>query len=234
MNSQEAVASRNSLFFKGRDMKYTHIVWDFNGTLLDDIMAGIDAVNLMLSRRGIATIGSVEQYRELFCFPIIHYYAKLGFDFEKEDYYRVLAPEWVALYLENYKRSSLTPGAKKTLATLESMGYAQALLSATELEMLKRQLEVLGLESCFSEVWGLDNIHAGGKVDRALAWREAHPDAVALFVGDTVHDYEVASATGADCVLYCGGHQSRSQLESCGCPIIERLDDLIALLSAEG
>ena len=68
-------------------MKYTHIVWDFNGTLLDDIMAGIDAVNDMLSRRGIATIQSVEDYRELFCFPIIEYYAKLGFDFEKEDYY---------------------------------------------------------------------------------------------------------------------------------------------------
>ena len=55
-------------------MKYTHIVWDFNGTLLDDIMAGIEAVNDMLSRRGIATIESVAQYRELFCFPIINYY----------------------------------------------------------------------------------------------------------------------------------------------------------------
>ena len=78
-------------------MKYTDIVWDFNGTLLDDIRAGIDAVNEMLARRDLATIQSVEQYRELFCFPIIDYYAKLGFDFEKEDYYSVLAPEWVAL-----------------------------------------------------------------------------------------------------------------------------------------
>ena len=214
-------------------MKYTHIVWDFNGTLLDDIMAGIEAVNDMLSRRGIATIESVAQYRELFCFPIINYYAKLGFDFEKEDYYKVLAPEWVALYLENYKRSSLTDGAEQVLSALEALGYEQTLLSATELEMLKGQLKGLGLEGYFSEVWGLDNIHAGGKVDRALAWREAHPDAVALFVGDTIHDYEVACAVGADCVLYCGGHQSCGQLESCGCPIIEKLDDLVPWLSAQ-
>lgn len=222
----------NSPFY-GRDMKYTHIVWDFNGTLLDDIMAGIDAVNDMLSRRGLATIERVEDYRELFCFPIINYYAKLGFDFEKEDYYGVLAPEWVALYLENYKHSSLTPGAKQILAAVEALGYHQTLLSATELEMLKGQLQDLALAGFFAEVWGLDNIHAGGKMDRAMAWREAHPDAAALFVGDTIHDYEVARAVGADCVLYCKGHQSREQLATCNCPIIEDLQELIPMLSCE-
>ena len=125
-------------------MKYTDIIWDFNGTLLDDIRAGINAVNDMLSRRGLATIDSVERYRELFCFPIIEYYAKLGFDFEKEDYYTVLAPEWVALYLENYKRSTLNDGAEHTLQALAGLGYTQTLLSATEIEMLKGQLRDLG------------------------------------------------------------------------------------------
>ena len=214
-------------------MKYTHIVWDFNGTLLNDIRAGIDAVNVMLSARGLATIDSVDAYRELFCFPIIKYYAKLGFDFEREDYYTVLAPEWVAMYLENYKHSTLTAGAVETLNALGEMGYVQTLLSATELQMLKGQVAELGLEQYFGEVCGLDNIHAGSKVDTAVAWKAAHPDAVALFVGDTIHDYEVASAVGADCVLYSGGHQSRAQLEACGCPIIEKLPDLIGYLSAK-
>lgn len=211
-------------------MRYTDIVWDFNGTLLDDIRAGIDAVNDMLSRRGLATINSIEQYRELFCFPIIDYYAKLGFDFDKEDYYDVLAPEWVALYLENYKRSCLTDGAKQTLQVLEKRGYTQTLLSATELQMLKGQVCDLELDACFAEIWGLDNIHAGGKIGTALAWREAHPHAKALFVGDSVHDWEVARAVGADCVLYCGGHQNRQTLSACGCPIIDRLEQLIGLL----
>ena len=213
-------------------MKYTDIIWDFNGTLLDDIKAGIDAVNDMLSRRGLATIDSVQTYRELFCFPIIDYYAKVGFDFEKEDYYTVLAPEWVALYMENYKRSMLMPYATQVLQTLREMGYTQTLLSATELEMLKGQLRDFDLSQYFCEVWGLDNIHAGGKISRALAWREAHPDAVALFVGDTIHDFEVATAAGADCVLYAQGHQSRAQLEACGCPIVDSLQELVDFLSA--
>lgn len=211
-------------------MKYTHIVWDFNGTLLDDIMAGIDAVNVMLAARGLATIDSVEEYRELFCFPIIKYYAKLGFDFEKEDYYSVLAPEWVAMYLENYKHSTLTPGAGRILQRLADAGYSQTLLSATELNMLKGQLANLGLEQYFSEICGLDNIHAGGKVEVAIAWKQAHPDAVALFVGDTEHDYEVACAVGADCVLYSKGHQSYAQLAECGCPIIDDLAELCDML----
>ncbi len=214
-------------------MKYTHIVWDFNGTLLNDIDAGIDAVNVMLKKRGLATIGSVEAYRELFCFPIIKYYAKLGFDFENEDYYSVLAPEWVEMYLENYKSSPLTEHAVQTLQCLGTMGYEQTLLSATELQMLKGQLKGLGLEQYFGEVYGLDNIHAGSKVDAAIAWRAEHPDAVALFVGDTVHDFEVASAVGADCVLYSQGHQSKKQLSGCGCRIIDDLSELIELLSAQ-
>lgn len=214
-------------------MKYTHIVWDFNGTLLDDIKAGIDAVNDMLSRRGLPTIDSVEQYRELFCFPIINYYAKVGFDFEKEDYYTVLAPEWVTLYMENYKHSTLTDHAEQTLQALRAKGYAQTLLSATELGMLKGQLRDLGLEQYFGEVWGLDNIHAGGKAARAAAWREAHPDAKALFVGDTIHDWEVANLAGADCVLYCGGHQSRAQLKTCGCPLLNSLSELEGFLAAQ-
>ena len=214
-------------------MKYTHIVWDFNGTLLNDISAGIDAVNVMLEKRGLDTIGSVEAYRELFCFPIIEYYAKLGFDFEKEDYYTVLAPEWVEMYLENYRSSPLTEHAVQTLQTLGEMGYVQILLSATELQMLKNQLKGLGLEQYFEEVCGLDNIHAGSKLDAAVAWRAQHPDAVALFVGDTVHDFDVASAVGADCVLYSQGHQSREQLSSCGCRMIDDLSELIDLLSAQ-
>ena len=214
-------------------MKYTHIVWDFNGTLLNDISAGIDAVNVMLEKRGLDTIGSVEAYRELFCFPIIEYYAKLGFDFEKEDYYTVLAPEWVEMYLENYRSSPLAEHAEQTLQTLGEMGYAQILLSATELQMLKNQLKGLGLEQYFEEVCGLDNIHAGSKLDTAVAWRAQHPGAVVLFVGDTVHDYEVASAAGADCVLYSQGHQSREQLSSCGCSMIDDLSELIDLLSAQ-
>ena len=76
-------------------MKYTHLMWDFNGTIFDDADAGIDAVNKMLKERGLEPIPSRERYKQIFNFPIEEYYGSLGFDFEREPY-EVLAPIWVA------------------------------------------------------------------------------------------------------------------------------------------
>ena len=76
-------------------MKYTHLMWDFNGTIFDDADAGIDAVNKMLKERGLEPIPSRERYKQIFDFPIEEYYSSLGFDFEREPY-EVLAPVWVS------------------------------------------------------------------------------------------------------------------------------------------
>lgn len=196
-------------------MRYTHIIWDFNGTLFDDVLAGIESVNDMLSRRGYKTLSGKEEYREVFRFPIIEYYRSLGFDFDKEPY-EVLALEWVALYNESSKRSRLQEGAAEALMRFFKKGISQILLSATELEMLKGQISELGIDGYFSEVMGLENIHAYSKKELAMRWREKNPDARPIIIGDTTHDAEVARAIGADCVLVCNGHQSEQRLRRCG------------------
>jgi len=197
---------------------YDHIIWDFNGTLLDDVMTGIISVNKLLVDRGLATIDSVEQYRSVFRFPIIEYYRSLGFDFEREPY-EVLAPQWVELYLENVKTAKLFDDVIPTLEFLKGQGVSQTVLSATELSMLKRQLADLGITDYFDEILGLDNIHAGSKLALAYDWRARHKDASALLVGDTDHDVQTANALGADCILICRGHQSYSHLQKTGADV---------------
>lgn len=207
-------------------MRYTHIVWDFNGTVFDDVEAGIDSVNIMLSARGLQVIPSVRRYREIFDFPIEDYYAGLGFDFSVEPYEK-LAPEWVALYDERAKNAGLCGGVEGTMRCLCGDGAEQLVISACEIGMLNRYLERLGVRKYLGEVIGLDNIHARSKVALAEAWRAKHPNARVLMVGDTTHDYETALALKADCLLYSGGHQSREKLERCGCPIIETIPELL-------
>ena len=90
-------------------MKYTHLMWDFNGTIFDDAEAGIKSVNKMLLERGLAPIPSKERYQEIFDFPIEDYYRSLGFDFEREPY-EVLAPIWVDLYNMNVGSKKLLTG----------------------------------------------------------------------------------------------------------------------------
>ncbi len=209
--------------------KYTHVMWDFNGTIFDDARAGIDAVNKMLRKRGLDEIPSTERYREIFDFPIEEYYRGLGFDFDAEPY-EVLAPIWVDLYNANAAKAGLCPNVKKTMETVKEMGVEQSVLSACEIGMLERYLGKLGVREYLAEVMGLDNIHARSKLALAYAWREKHKDAKVLMIGDTTHDHETAEALGADCVLYAGGHQSRAKLEKCKCPIIDDISELVKYL----
>ncbi len=209
---------------------HTHLVWDFNGTVLDDVQHGINCVNPMLAARGLPVIPDVKTYRTLFGFPIDDYYRRLGFDFEKEDYDTVLAPEWVARYLAGESSCPMNRGVSETMAAVTEKGIPQIMLSATRYEQLVAQLTRLGLHEMFEEILALDNIHARSKTHRAVEWRAAHPEANPLLVGDTEHDAEVARAIGADCVLFTGGHQSRERLLSCGFPLIDRMEDVLLYL----
>ena len=207
-------------------MKYTHLMWDFNGTIFDDAEAGIKSVNKMLVERGLSPIPSKERYQEIFDFPIEEYYRSLGFDFEKEPY-EVLAPIWVDLYNMNAEHAQACDGVKETMEQVKALGVEQSVLSACELGMLKGYLAKLGLDGYLSEVMGLDNIHARSKLALAYEWVARNPDARVLMIGDTTHDFETAEALGADCVLYAGGHQSRAKLERCGCPVIDHICEIV-------
>ena len=196
-------------------MKYTHCIWDFNGTIFDDVAAGIDAVNTLLRERGIATLDSKEQYQEVFDFPIIDYYRRIGFDFEKEPY-EIVAPLWVELYLENSKQAKLFEDVIPTLDFFDEQGIKQSVLSASELNMLSRQLRELGIYGRFEEIMGIDNIYAESKLALAKRWREGHTQAKVMFIGDTTHDYETARVLGADCYLISAGHHPEYKLRALG------------------
>lgn len=195
-------------------MRYTDIMWDFNGTILDDVAAGIASVNKMLSDRGLPTIKDEEHYRKVFRFPIIEYYRALGFDFDAEPY-DLLAPIWVEEYLKNSKSSPIREGFLGAFEFFSAKGVKQYVLSATERNMLKSQLAELGIAHLFDGVYGLDNIHAHSKTELAVKWRKDNPTARILFIGDTEHDHSTAEAMNADCALICGGHQERAKLEAC-------------------
>lgn len=213
--------SPNGLF-----MKYTHILWDFNGTILDDVETGIRSVNTLLSQRGLPCLSCVDDYHKVFGFPIIEYYRRLGFDLDREKY-KVIAPLWVAEYLKNVKDAKVFDDVLYAVETFRGEGVKQIILSATERDMLLSQLSDIGLGGAFDDVLGLDNIHAASKVGIAQGWKDEHPDAVALIIGDTVHDAEVARAISADCILISRGHQSRDVLLGTGFPVFDNLKKAI-------
>ncbi len=205
------------------------LIWDFNGTLLDDVQIGIDSINVLLRRRHLPTLQDREAYQAVFRFPIIDYYASLGLDVTGYD---ALAHEWMAEYLARAKAAPLYEGATAVLAELKRRGIRQVLLSATEQEQLEKQVRDLGIAPYFVAILGQGDIYASSKVARAKRYFADCREPM-LLVGDTDHDLDTANAIGADCVLCSHGHQSREALMALNDRVIASLPDLLPYLTKE-
>ena len=81
------------------------IIWDWNGTLLNDIEICVDSINILLKQRNHNTL-SFKKYRDIFTFPVKDYYVKAGFDFEKEPFDEV-AIEFIDIYREKILKAGL-------------------------------------------------------------------------------------------------------------------------------
>jgi phosphoglycolate phosphatase len=210
--------------------RYRHIIWDWNGTLLDDTWLCVEVINHLLSVRNLATINE-QDYRQHFGFPVIHYYNKLGFDFGEKSFEEV-SVEFIGLYHQRRLECRLHPAADEVLGTTRRLGLSQSVLSAYQQDMLDSIIDHYGLRPYFSHLVGLSDIFAHGKIDRGrehLKQLQLSPDGV-LLVGDTVHDFEVAHALGVDCVLLEHGHHPREKLAACGTRLGASLRDVLTLL----
>ena len=144
-----------------------NVIWDFNGTILDDVQLCVDCCNRLTAEYGLPAVVDVGKYRELFCFPVIDYYRKLGFDFDKIPY-EIPANRWVEFYLENEHTAPLREGIRPALDEIKKRGHRQAVLSASEINMLRGQLGRLGVLPFFDEIYGRDDVYAGGKPELGL------------------------------------------------------------------
>lgn len=209
--------------------QYKNVIWDWNGTLLDDKYTGVHTLNRMLEKRGLKRL-SLETYREVFGFPVEDFYRRVGFDLERETLHEI-SVDFVDTYDEFALGLTLNPGVRQTLAVLQQMGIKQYILSALREDLLKKMVEDFGIAEYFTCLCGSDNIYAAGKVERGRRMLDACGmiPKETLMIGDTVHDAEVAEALGFGKLLYEGGHNSGKRLKERG-TVISALEDIPLLL----
>lgn len=202
--------------------RYSHVVWDWNGTILDDAGLCVDIINGLLAARGKPLL-TLEGYRAIFRFPVRDYYVDAGFDFSSETF-EAVGKEWADEYERRKAECAPRPGVLEVLRGLHERGLGQSLLSAYSQPALEEMAGSYGLKGLFTHIRGLDNIYAPGKValGKKLISDLGGDGRTVLMVGDTGHDLEVAGAMGADCVLLAGGHQSGSRLAALGARVLER------------
>lgn len=207
---------------------YSYYLFDWNGTLLDDLNINIEIENLLLRRRGLSELPSKEYYLSNFGFPIIDFYTAIGFDFKKESY-KDVASEYAKEYEKRISVAPLFEDVIPVLEELKNKGKKLVIISATEHKLLNSQVKNYGIENYFSSVLGIENNLGKSKVERALQWlsdENASPEDT-LFIGDTVHDYETAKAIGCDCVLIPRGHNSEKRLKETASQVKSSLKEIL-------
>lgn len=212
--------------------KYSCVVWDWNGTLLDDVDANLRTANRMLSRRGLPEIPSQSEYRRLFCFPVINFYKKVNFDLETEDF-AALAEEYVKVYTEENVSSRLFCGARDVLDRLNAAGIRQVVVSATEHKRLGVEVASHGVGGCFTDILGVGDNFGNSKVavaERFVSESGISPSEI-LFIGDTDHDSAVATACGCDCILVAKGHISAESLKKTGYPVVKDISEVVEYIT---
>ncbi len=205
-----------------------YILWDWNGTLLDDLQINFEIENALLRKRGIKEMESIEQYHRIFSFPIIRFYEKMGFDLENERF-EDIARDYVYEYEQRFHEAEIFEDAERVIRYFRTAGIENIILSMTENKWLFSQVAFHGIDHLFSDILGTGDIYARSKVEIAKKWmaeKGVSGDEV-LFVGDTTHDFEVAQSIGCECVLIARGHNSKSALEKTGAEVIGSISGLI-------
>jgi phosphoglycolate phosphatase len=203
------------------------IIWDWNGTLLNDVSICIDIMNEILGRRGLDKL-TRKKYQQIFRFPVIEYYRQLGFDF-KRDSFEDLSVEFIDAYNRKLKDAKLFKHSMDVLGEFKSRNYSQVIISAMKQSNLEDSLRDKKVRDFFDYVIGLDDHYAESKIDFAVDFisRNNIYAGKAILIGDTTHDYEVARALGCKCLLVANGHQSYDRLAVTGVPIKRRLKGIL-------
>lgn len=200
-------------------MKPKLLIWDWNGTIVDDADLCLTIENELLRERGMPEITKA-WYLAHFSFPIRAYYEMMGYTFRTESF-ETVSEIFMERYRERFLQCPIREGVADILKEAEAKGIRQTLLSVTQQDDLIMQVRAYGVDGCFSEILGQSDILGVSKVERAKDYivQMGIDPKEALFIGDTDHDAEAANAVGCPCVLLAGGHQSDEVLLHCGVPV---------------
>lgn len=205
-----------------------NIIFDFNGTLLDDGYLCYKIEDEIFKELNCCNI-TFEDYLKLFDHPVTTYYKNIGIDENKFNYDQI-SSEFFYQYNKRWsKEASLFEGVVETLLFLRINQYKVYILSATEINLLKEQLNKLGIIDYFDELVASNNNDAKGKKEYGLEFIKSHnfDKSNTIIIGDTVHDFEASEYFDINCLLFSKGHNHKDRLISTGAPVVDSYKEIL-------
>ncbi|WP_031525286.1 HAD family hydrolase [Streptomyces sp. NRRL F-5123] len=209
----------------------THLVWDWNGTLLHDIDAVIEATNASFAEIGLPPI-SLDRYRELYCVPVPRFYERLIGRLPSDTEWEVMDSTFHRHYWRLAESCSLAEGAAELLAARQAAGLTQSLCSLAPHAELVPFVASYGITGRFLRVDGRMDSSTAGKSEQMVRHLRSLGDVdprQVVVIGDALDDAAAAAHAGAHAVLYTGGSHSRAALEASGVPVADTLAEAVEL-----
>jgi phosphoglycolate phosphatase-like HAD superfamily hydrolase len=206
-----------------------HVVWDWNGTLLDDLSTVLASVNVGVEPYRSTPV-TLDDYRAHYTRPVKRFYESLLGREVLRDEWRDLDRRFHDAYRAQLAEAALAVGAEEVLADAARRGMSQSLLSMYPHGDLVPLVVAAGIDHYFDRIDGL----RGTPGDRKARYLAAHLDALdadprdTLVVGDTPDDAHAAAEVGAECVLVDSGGHHRAALEETGVRVANGLIEAVA------
>ena len=206
------------------------ILFDWNGTLLDDTDLAVTVMNDILRKENMDQV-TVDFYRNVFDFPVVEYYKVLGFD--TQEGWELASKAFIEGYVAQMFTPQLYVGVREGVKRLKDAGFTLGIVSAMEHTMLLKHTEFYGLHDMISLVQGIENTEGRGKLHLAKKVKEewALIPEQTCYVGDTTHDKDFSDALGSHLILKSGGHNSIERLEKSERKIVHSFDELVEYLT---
>ncbi len=201
-----------------------NIIFDWSGTLVDDLPAVLKASNYVLTQSGRPAM-SLDQFRAEFALPFKKFY-----DRHTPDVPMAQLETW---FHEEFGQSQASvvelPHARKFLEFCREQKVRTFLLSTVHGDYFKTQCDVTGfdvfLDQPYTDVWDKRE-----KIHEILRENNLKPDET-LFIGDMEHDIETARHGGIHSCAVLTGYNTLEQLRAARPDlIVEHLDELRRVL----
>lgn len=208
------------------------VIFDWNGTLIDDVWLSVNALNGIMEKRRLKPL-TTEFYREHFCFPAVNFYREISLDVNND--WDDIVKEFTENYENGIDKVKLFPDVVPVLDELKRSGLKLGILSVMEHNTLNRHVKALRIAQYFDFIQGTEDFSGGTKTHlckKILAQSGVEKERI-LFVGDTYHDYETAVEIGCRAALISRGHNTAEKLRISGASIFPSLRNLADTLKSE-
>lgn len=206
---------------------FRNLIFDWSGTLVDDLGPVIEATNAVLARYRIAPLDR-ESFRRRFRLPYRDFYQELLPDVPLEELEAHFRPAF------DHAESKVTvlPHAREKLERCRQLGIRSFVLTSMDPGAFERQLDEFGLRHHFEATYS-------GVVDKRelihhILRTHGLDPAETAFVGDMTHDIETARHGGIASIAVLTGYNHPEVLASARPDITVRdLNILKSMLGSE-